>query len=113
MSSYPFCNIEEQKILSENDLAKAIPDGFPVTEGHTLIIARRHEPDFLGLTSEELVALWELAVEVAYRLLEGDPRITGFNMGPTQGSPLARRSGTHIGASSPGGMATGMMPRGA
>ncbi|MDP8246761.1 MAG: HIT family protein [Candidatus Tritonobacter lacicola] len=80
-----FCNIEEQKIIASNDLAVAVPDGFPVTEGHTLIIPRRHEPDFLQMTSEELIAVWELAVELAARLRKDDPRITGFNMGANQG----------------------------
>ena len=85
MSECLFCNIDDDRIITSNDLAVAIPDGFPVTEGHTLIIPRRHEPDFLQMTSKELIAVWELAVELAARLRKDDPRITGFNMGANQG----------------------------
>ena len=36
-----FCEIEESRIIAENELCYAIRDGFPVTEHHTLVIPRR------------------------------------------------------------------------
>ena len=33
-----FCNIDAARIVTENELTVAIPDAFPVTEGHTLLI---------------------------------------------------------------------------
>jgi len=47
-----FCSIQTEdrkRIVAENELAYAIRDGFPVTEGHTLIIPKRHTPDYFGL----------------------------------------------------------------
>ena len=86
MSKCPFCRIDESRVIDSNELAVAIFDGFPVTEGHVLIIPRRHERDFLLLTPEEVMAVWELAVSVADRLGAGDPLITGFNMGANSGA---------------------------
>ena len=85
MNECLFCNIDDDRIITSNDLAVAIPDGFPVTEGHTLVITKRHEPDFLRLTPEELSAVWELVVEIASRLRKSDPFITGFNIGANSG----------------------------
>lgn len=38
-----FCQIAPDAIGLENDLAFAIPDGFPVTPLHALVIPKRHE----------------------------------------------------------------------
>ena len=48
----------------ENDLAFAIFDGFPVNEGHTLIIPKRHAETYFDLTGEEVKAMQELALKV-------------------------------------------------
>ena len=93
MKRCPFCDIDEGRIIDFNDLAVAIPDGFPLTEGHTLIIPRRHERDFLSLTDEEMTAVWRLAVHLSERLQEGDPLITGFNMGVNQGKSAGQSIG--------------------
>lgn len=43
----PFCSIKENKeFLFENDFAFAILDHFPVSDGHTLIIPKRHAKTF-------------------------------------------------------------------
>ncbi|BFM15456.1 hypothetical protein R50073_16390 [Maricurvus nonylphenolicus] len=42
----PFCDISRDpcnpRLLAANDYAFVIADGFPVTDGHTLIISKRH-----------------------------------------------------------------------
>ena len=38
----PFCDLNAACIYAENDTAVAIPDGFPIAEGHTLVVPRRH-----------------------------------------------------------------------
>jgi diadenosine tetraphosphate (Ap4A) HIT family hydrolase len=50
--SCPFCSLEREKIL-ESELSFAIYDGFPVNEGHTLIIPKRHTANYFDLTLEE------------------------------------------------------------
>ena len=58
-----FCNLQKddrKRIIAENSLAYAIRDGFPVTEGHTLFIPKRHTIDYFGLVSKEILAINEL-----------------------------------------------------
>ena len=79
-----FCNLQKddrKRIIAENDLAYAIRDGFPVTEGHTLFIPKRHTIDYFGLVSKEILAINELIEEKRKSLLESDSTIGGFNIG--------------------------------
>ena len=48
----------------------AIPDRFPVSPGHTLVVPRRHEPNLFTLAPEELADLWALVRTVQNRLAE-------------------------------------------
>ena len=45
----PFCRPEEGRIRLEGEFAPAIPDGFAVTEGHTLVVPRRHVASLFDL----------------------------------------------------------------
>ena len=85
MTTCLFCSIDQSRIIASNDLAYAISDGFPVTEGHSLIIPRRHVPDYFGLTREELLACDELLRLVKNDLQRHDPSISGFNIGMNAG----------------------------
>ena len=79
-----FCDvqtIDRQRIISENEHAYAIRDGFPVTEWHTLIIPKRHTLDYFGLTPEEVLAINELMEDQRNQLLDTDKSIGGFNIG--------------------------------
>ena len=58
-----FCEIikhDEKRIIKENNLAFVVRDGFPISEGHTLIIPKRHVASFFAITNEERQALMEL-----------------------------------------------------
>jgi diadenosine tetraphosphate (Ap4A) HIT family hydrolase len=55
-----FCNIARERIHIGNDNAYAIRDGFPVTHLHSLVIPKRHMPDYFGLTRDELLVIDEL-----------------------------------------------------
>jgi diadenosine tetraphosphate (Ap4A) HIT family hydrolase len=52
ISDCPFCILQREKIL-ETELSFAIYDGFPVNEGHVLIIPKRHTASYFDLTDEE------------------------------------------------------------
>jgi len=41
-ASCPFCNPDSDKLLASREHAIALFDGFPCSEGHTLIVPRRH-----------------------------------------------------------------------
>lgn len=75
-----FCTTE-YKTVSENNLALAFRDKYPVVKGHTLIIPRRHCSDYFDLSQAELNAVHTLAHEVKKALQSEDSTITGFNIG--------------------------------
>jgi len=80
-----FCNIETKRIVTENDLAYAVRDGFPVTELHTLIIPKRHVEDYFGLTQEELLACDDLIRYLKDEIMDSDSSVDGFNIGMNAG----------------------------
>ena len=60
--------------MAANDFAIAFPDGFPVSDGHTLIVPRRH-----------LSSLWDLSAGDTTALLRKVMRPDGFNIGVNDG----------------------------
>lgn len=89
--SCPFCDAQSVAILAENTLAFAFRDRYPVSPGHTLIVTRRHIPDFFGCTAEERVALLELvdrAKAALDRELKPDAYNVGFNAGEAAGQTV-------------------------
>ena len=52
-----FCvRIDVRQHFAQNDHAVAFLDEFPITPGHSLIVPRRHEDDFLSLAPVEQAA---------------------------------------------------------
>lgn len=78
-----FC--DQSEVLGENELAKAFYDKFPVTEGHVLIVPKRHVKSYFELFQPELNAINRLMKQVREQLMEGDSNITGFNIGTNDG----------------------------
>ena len=79
-----FCNIQKtdsERLISENHLSYVIRDAFPVTDGHTLIIPKRHVSDYFGLTQAEINSTNKLIQQQKNFLEQGDPTIEGFNIG--------------------------------
>lgn len=80
----PFCPPPPEAVLAETTTAVALRDGFPVTEGHTLIVPRRHAASFFDLTAEERTEILELVDRIREQLAE-DPTIEGYNIGLNDG----------------------------
>lgn len=82
----PFCryNLEGEK-PAENELAFVKPDARPITDGHSLIIPKRHARDWFDTTAAEQAAMNELLAIRRKQLLEADPTIEGFNVGMNVG----------------------------
>ena len=80
MNECPFCNISEDRIIASNKLCLAFFDGFPVSEGHALVIPRRHVASFFDLTPEERSSMFALADRVKADI---DSRFhpDGYNIG--------------------------------
>ena len=56
----PFCSIDANRIIHQNTHGFAVRDGFPVSQGHSLIIPKRHVGSFFDLSREEHIALLDL-----------------------------------------------------
>ena len=80
-----FCEMPSERVIAENELAFAILDAFPVTEGHTLIIPKRHVSDFFSLYQPERNAMQRLLEEQRQNILNADSTVTGFNIGNNVG----------------------------
>ena len=80
-----FCNLGNDRIIDQNDLAIAIYDGYPVTVFHTLIIPKRHAETYFDLTDEEREACHQLLVRHRATIQENDNSVNGFNIGINNG----------------------------
>ncbi|MFH1436550.1 MAG: HIT family protein [Pseudomonadota bacterium] len=93
--SCPFCKrLREDDIIAETKLAAAISDAFPVSPGHMLIVPKRHEPSYFGLTPEEVTAILEL-VNLAIEILDAERRPDGYNIGINEGA-AAGQTVSHV-----------------
>ncbi len=69
------------RIDDEYGSVAAIKDDFPVSEGHLLIIPKRHTPDYFSLTAKEKRDAERLIRILRKRITDQDPTVTGFNIG--------------------------------
>ncbi len=77
----PFLQRPAVDWIASNDLAFAIPDPFPVSPGHTLVITKRVIPTWFEANRYEQAAILDLIFEVK-RLLDGrTPAPDGYNVG--------------------------------
>jgi diadenosine tetraphosphate (Ap4A) HIT family hydrolase len=77
-----FCEINKTKsrIILENSHTFAISDQYPVSQGHTLIILKRHVPSIFEASSEEISAIFDLTNRVQ-KLLSKQYNPDGYNVG--------------------------------
>jgi len=81
-----FCEIPENRVIAENELAYAIRDGYPVTDLHTLVIPKRHVSDYFDLYQPERNAIQQLLESQRGLILDKDPTVDGFNVGNNSGA---------------------------
>ncbi|MDI3282135.1 DEAD/DEAH box helicase family protein [Polyangium sp. 15x6] len=84
MSSSPFLRIPSSSWLASNPLAFAVPDLYPVSRGHTLVIPRRLIATWFEATAEERVAIFDLVDDVK-RKLDAELHPDGYNIGINAG----------------------------
>jgi ATP adenylyltransferase len=81
-----FCHDRvKSRVVEEYETVWAMKDGYPVTEGHHLILPKRHTPDWFSMTETERRDADALIQILKNRLSETDRTITGFNMGVNSG----------------------------
>jgi diadenosine tetraphosphate (Ap4A) HIT family hydrolase len=81
-----FCGEEVVKhAVAVTGSVLALPDKYPVTRGHVLIVPRRHTLDYFTMTPEEHRDAEDLLAKLRKQILESDPTVVGFNVGANCG----------------------------
>jgi len=82
-----FCEIAKtDRVIDQTDYCFVIRDAFPVTEGHTLIIPKRHVADYFDLTPNETSDIQELLQKHKALIEVNDESVDGFNIGINVGA---------------------------
>ena len=82
----PFCHPDaERELITESAQAYAISDKYPVSDGHALVLPKRHVPSYFALHPTEQAACWMLAQRVQM-LLRARYHPDGFNVGINTGT---------------------------
>jgi diadenosine tetraphosphate (Ap4A) HIT family hydrolase len=82
----PFCydNIKD-RIVAEQNSVVAIQDNYPVTDGHLLIVPKRHIEDYFSMNDTERKDIDVLIMKLKDHMTEKDHSVTGFNIGTNIG----------------------------
>ena len=84
MTKCVFCLRDSLEVIAENKLALAFYDTCPVSNGHTLVVPKRHVETYFDASPEEHRAINELIFEVK-ALLENKLNPDGYNIGANIG----------------------------
>lgn len=77
--------LDQSRWIASNELGAAIPDRYPVSPGHTLIVPRRLVPTVFDCTADEIAAMWRL-IEHCKQTIERDYQPDGYNIGVNCGA---------------------------
>ena len=72
--------LKNRNRIIENDIGFVILDGFPVSEGHCLVIPKRVYADYFESTYEEIIGLQKLVIETK-SYLDQNYNPDGYNVG--------------------------------
>lgn len=81
--------MSSERVIADWPLCRVIRDNFPVSEGHTLVIPKRHFASFFDCSEEERAALMD-ALDVAKRDLDRSLKPDGYNIGINDGPPAGQ-----------------------
>ena len=86
MKDCPFChdNIKDSVVAEQNSVV-AIQDIYPVTDGHILIILKRHIEDYFSMNDIEKSDMAVLIIKLKDCITEKDSSVTDFNSGTNIG----------------------------
>lgn len=93
-----FCSIIKRQLpasfIYEDDKVAAFLDIHPITDGHVLIIPKRHEAQFGNLTEDEAAYLFRIARRVLKAIQESEIKCEGANIFLSDG-PIAGQEVMH------------------
>ena len=88
MDNCPFCNIEKtadkSRIVYQDDTWIAVYDNYPVSEGHVLLIPKRHVETFFNLNMVEFGSLG-VTIGIIKMILDKKFHPDGYNIGANCG----------------------------
>lgn len=90
----PFCHLDPNRIMVEDELTVVYRDGFPVSLGHSVIIPRRHFATLFDATEAEQAALLK-ALAHAKDIIDKYHQPDGYNIGVNHG-PAGGQTVPHL-----------------
>lgn len=94
--SCSFCDVAPALVMAESEHGLALGDAHPVSEGHTLIVPRRHVAGLFELSDEVRADLWMLVARVRAMLARAEAP-GGFTIGVNDGEAAGQTVGhAHI-----------------
>jgi diadenosine tetraphosphate (Ap4A) HIT family hydrolase len=85
MNTCPFCSVPNDRIHFEDEFFIAFADGYPIVDGHTLVIPKRHVESLFDLDAGEQENLWIFVADVRNRLKQ-ELSVTAFNIAVNDGA---------------------------
>lgn len=94
MSDCAFCDriADRDDVYATTEFAVAFPDGYPVSEGHTLVVPKRHVARAEQLERAEWAGLFDLVREVTNEIA-ALPGVEGVNVGVNSGEAAGQTVG--------------------
>jgi diadenosine tetraphosphate (Ap4A) HIT family hydrolase len=93
-NSCPFCTLPPERIIQENQHAVFVLDAYPVSQGHSLIIPKRHVASWFDVTAIERDSMISL-LDLAKDKITSEASPDGFNIGINDG-PAAGQTVPHL-----------------
>lgn len=86
----PFCGLPSDRVTGRSQHAVALLDGYPVADGHSLVIPTRHVGSIFDLDESEYLDLWRLVRDVRRDLAAkyGESFNVGVNDGIAAGQTV-------------------------
>jgi diadenosine tetraphosphate (Ap4A) HIT family hydrolase len=79
-----FCTLPASRIWFEGETCRVIKDAFPITNGHTLVLPKRHVQSLFELEENELHEIYKLLKKARNTLID-ELGCDGFNVGINDG----------------------------
>ena len=76
----PFDDPPQERVFYQDDLICCLWDAYPVSDGHALVITRRHVPTWFEATAEEQVAITR-GISIARNEIEKTRQPDGYKVG--------------------------------
>ena len=89
MHNCPFCTYAPRRVWLESSSTIALWDGYPISEGHTLVVPRRHEESMFDLPGSDFASLWEFVARVRAELSKRF-HVQSFTIGVNDGAPAGQ-----------------------